>query len=394
MQQSEVAKGVPVPVEVPEGEIHQDIELDRECVELLGTPARISECLQQGLFSNTPSWELKLSNFASKALPQLQFIAQSLVQSLHVDAGIPREHETHVKHCVRSVFLSAVMGERSSVHIQAMPEVVAPPPTQPESVSQPNAVPQSESASQPVSESGSQSASVIAEPSATHSAALLAFAEKYAKFGISLDKGALHCRPCNKPGFQVNACRDHLVTDAHERAVWDTDWKYEVHLGGGFARRQEMRATGSDSREERHKATKAGQPPQKRLQHEMLEEYTSERKRRRQELNDLPPCPPICVPTGVTPSLQGNITDATLRGPAERRQAVCGGFLTTVFEAGIPLYSTKKMLPWLKLSCGMGVTCPRTVNPSDNMTPLGLPQFKSPTSGNAFSTRVSTVFPS
>uniref|UniRef100_A0A7S1IZT8 Uncharacterized protein n=2 Tax=Eutreptiella gymnastica TaxID=73025 RepID=A0A7S1IZT8_9EUGL len=86
----------------------------------------------------------------------------------------------------------------------------------------------------------------------------------------------------------------------------------------------------------------------KRQKIDIQTDYKMERNARRAELADLPSCPPLAVPCGVTTQLQKNMLDNTLQGPAERQCKVCSGLLQAVFKSGMPIYSTKKMLPWLK----------------------------------------------
>ena len=84
------------------------IELEK----LLEMPRRVATCLNQGLFSSTASWKLKLANFAQICTPQLQTICDIVVERLHVVGEIPRAHTAAVRHCVQETFIAAVCGDR------------------------------------------------------------------------------------------------------------------------------------------------------------------------------------------------------------------------------------------------------------------------------------------
>ena len=54
------------------------VDLEAAVEQLLTLPTRISKCLQKGIFHSTPSWKLRLANFSSQAIPQVQLIIETL----------------------------------------------------------------------------------------------------------------------------------------------------------------------------------------------------------------------------------------------------------------------------------------------------------------------------
>ena len=91
----------------------------------------------------------------------------------------------------------------------------------------------------------------------------------------------------------------------------------------------------------------AGGVGEKRGRQEIDQEYREERKRRRVEVS-LPSIPPLPLPEGTRLQLQADISSPTVHGSIARRNAVCHGFLRSVFASGTPIYSTRHMLPYLR----------------------------------------------
>ena len=85
---------------------------------LLQQPTKIAACLHAGVFFSAPSWQLKLANMLTVGTRQVQLIADTLIDRLHIDAEIPREHAKDVQHCVRTMFMAAVRGDTNSKGIQ------------------------------------------------------------------------------------------------------------------------------------------------------------------------------------------------------------------------------------------------------------------------------------
>lgn len=342
--------------------------------ELLHIPRSISNCLQQPVFRSTAPWRLKLANFGRAAHPQILSLFDALVERLHVDGEIERARGAEVRHSVRELFLSVACGERQSQGVQCMPARVddgAPqdqPPSQPpshppseppsEPLSQPLSEPLSQPPSQPPSQSSSQSLSQSMSQSSPQSQPPLqleadpkiqSLATKYSKFGVVLDGSVVKCLPCNQRGFDGQSLLDHLTSDAHEHAVHSSDWKYRVHLAGGFPRRQQVRVQRQDNRRQALENRKKSATEQKKRTNEDIQaEYREERKKRRAEIAtpSIPPLPPPSADS--VPQVQSSLLDSKVHGPARRRESVCGGLLQCVYAAGIPLYCVRKMLPWLK----------------------------------------------
>ena len=82
--------------------------LEDQMERLLQQPTKIAACLQAGVFFSAPSWQLKLANMLTVGTRQVQLIADTLIDRLHIDAEIPPEHAKDVQHCVRTMFMAAV----------------------------------------------------------------------------------------------------------------------------------------------------------------------------------------------------------------------------------------------------------------------------------------------
>mmetsp|Transcript_102449 Transcript_102449/g.176906 ORF Transcript_102449/g.176906 Transcript_102449/m.176906 type:complete len:199 (-) Transcript_102449:19-615(-) len=174
------------------------------------------------------------------------------------------------------MFMGAVRGETASTGIQCMPAIVEPPAVPPSSpLAAQHATPSK----------STKSHSDVATPSTSteSESRLQAIAAKYEKFGVILENGLFTCMCCNQSGFQADALRDHLITDAHEKVVWNSDWKYEVHSAGGFARREKYRGDRSDARQQRQVDKNSGTPDPKRQKLDIQSDYKTERRARRAE---------------------------------------------------------------------------------------------------------------
>ena len=74
--------------------------------------------------------------------------------------------------------------------------------------------------------------------------------ERYGKYRIAGSNNQLMCQCCNKKGFSLKQISDHIIQiimrmlsgRATGSTVWESDWKYRVHLVASFPRRQALRA--------------------------------------------------------------------------------------------------------------------------------------------------------
>ena len=61
--------------------------------------------------------------------------------------------------------------------------------------------------------------------------------KKASSLGMRLTaKAGLHCLACNESGLKTDGVIDHIISNTHEHNVSTTDWKYKLHLAGGFTR--------------------------------------------------------------------------------------------------------------------------------------------------------------
>ena len=221
---------------------------------------QVSHCLHQGLFSKTPSWILKLSKLRAICTPQIQAICSYIVEGLHTQGGIAREHECHVKSFVHRTFISAVQSTQSiGVQCDATVQSLVEPaesigvqyPVESAELTRVQCDTPDEDRSHapiPCPPGDPTCKPAHAQPCTPY--ALQQAVDRFGKYGIVVDTNQLLCQCCIKKGFSLKQVADHIIIDDHEARVWATDWKCRVHMVAGFARRQDVHAADDARRKE------------------------------------------------------------------------------------------------------------------------------------------------
>ena len=110
------------------------------------------------------------------------------------------------------------------------------------------------------------------------------FTAKYSKYGVIVHGAGhfaqLHCLACNKAGLTTDGVIDHIISNTHEHNVSTIDWKYKLHLAGGFTRKEEVRATMQDRKQQKREGKKGiGVAGEKRERSEIDLEFRKKRER-------------------------------------------------------------------------------------------------------------------